>query len=319
MSLVSFLKLVEIQTKVASVIPLALGTLYSIYRFERFNPKNFLIMFISLISVDMATTAINNYYDYKKANKTHGYNYESHNAIVSYNLKESTVILTIFILLATASVFGFILFLNTAPLILLLGGVSFVIGILYSFGPVPISRTPLGEMLSGLFMGFIIVFISIYVHTYDLGIIGLSYSGSILSISFNPIEVLYIFLLSIPTINGIANIMLANNICDIEDDIEDRRYTLPIYIGRERALAVFKALYYICYADLLLLLLLGVTPAATAVTLFTFIPVSRNIRSFYEKQTKKDTFALAVKSFLMINAVQVFAIGFAIAIDKLFW
>lgn len=305
MSLASFLKLVEIQTKVASMIPFALGTLYSVYHFGRFNPRNFIILFISLISFDMVTTAINNYYDYKKARKTHGYNYERHNAIVSYNLSESTVIITIFTLLAIASVFGFLLFLNTSYVILLLGVVSFAIGILYSFGPVPISRTPLGELFSGLFMGFVIVFISVYIHVYDMGIVDITYAKSMLGISFNLTEVLYIFLLSIPAINGIANIMLANNICDIEDDIENRRYTLPIYIGREKALTVFKGLYYACYVDLLLLLALGVTPIATVLTLITFIPVNRNIRSFYEKQTKKDTFVLAVKNFLMINAVQV--------------
>jgi 1,4-dihydroxy-2-naphthoate octaprenyltransferase len=318
MSLVSFLKLVEIQTKVASVIPFALGTLYSIYHFEVFNSRNFIIMFISLVSFDMATTAINNYYDYKRANKTQGYNYESHNAIVRYNLKESTVILTIIILLTIASVFGLILFLNTTPVVLLLGVVSFVVGILYSFGPVPISRTPLGEILSGLFMGFVIVFISIYIHVYDLGIIDLTIKGDIFGISVNLTETIYIFLLSLPAVNGIANIMLANNICDIEDDIENRRYTLPIYIGRERALRVFKALYYICYADLLLLLVLGITPAVTVLTLFTFIPVSKNIKSFYEKQSKKDTFALSVKNFLIINVAQVLAIGGAVIVNKLF-
>ncbi len=309
MSLVSFLKLVEIQTKVASMIPFALGTLYSVYRFGRFNPRNFIILFISLLSFDMVTTAINNYYDYKKAHKTHGFNYESHNAIVSYKLRESTVIAAIFILLAIAAVFGFILFLNTSYVILLLGAVSFAVGILYSFGPVPISRTPLGELMSGLFMGLIIVLISVYVHVYDLGIINVISEGSTLGISFNWIEVLYIFLLSVPTVNGIANIMLANNICDIEDDIENKRYTLPIYIGKDRALTVFKALYYICYADLLLLIALSVTPFTTALTVATFIPVSRNIKLFYEKQTKKDTFILAVKNFLIINAVQVLAIA----------
>jgi 1,4-dihydroxy-2-naphthoate octaprenyltransferase len=318
MSLASFLKLVEIQTKVASVIPFALGTLYSIYHFEVFNFRNFIIMFISLVSFDMATTTINNYYDYKRANKTQGYNYESHNAIVRYGLKESTVILTIIILLTIASVFGLILFLNTAPVVLLLGAVSFVVGILYSFGPVPISRTPLGEIFSGLFMGFVIVFISAYVHAYNLGIVDLAVKGDMFGISVNLTETIYIFLLSLPAVNGIANIMLANNICDIEDDIENRRYTLPIYIGRERALWVFKALYYICYADLLLLLVLGVTPAVTVLTLFTFIPVNKNIKSFYEKQTKKDTFVLAVKNFLIINVAQVLAFGGAVIIDKLF-
>ncbi|MHB1393258.1 MAG: hypothetical protein ACYCYE_09310 [Clostridia bacterium] len=48
---------------------------------------------------------------------------------------------------------------------------------------------------------------------------------------------------------------------------------------------------------MILLLVIGITPVTTALTLFTFIPVNRNIRSFYKKQSKKDTFVLAVKNF----------------------
>ena len=40
MDIKSFLKLVEIQTKVASVIPYLLGTFYVLYRYENFNLKN---------------------------------------------------------------------------------------------------------------------------------------------------------------------------------------------------------------------------------------------------------------------------------------
>ncbi|NLM14124.1 MAG: UbiA family prenyltransferase, partial [Epulopiscium sp.] len=159
----SFLKLVEIQTKVASVIPFLLGSAYAVYRFNHFNAKNFILMFISLIAFDMATTAINNYIDFKKANKTYGYGYESHNAIVRDKLKESNVVITIFTLLLVAVSAGFMLYLNTNVVVLLLGMLSFLVGILYTFGPVPISRMPLGEIFSGFFMGFVIIFISTYI------------------------------------------------------------------------------------------------------------------------------------------------------------
>lgn len=312
MSFEGFLKLVEIRTKVASVVPFLIGTLYATYRFDRFDPKNFILMLISLIAFDMVTTAINNYYDWKKARKTHGYNYESHNAIVSCGLKETTVVLVITVLLATAVIFGFLLFLNTTPAVLLLGAASFSVGVLYSFGPVPISRTPLGELFSGLFMGFVVVLIAVYVHAFDAGIIELTWSEGILGISVNLAELAYIFLLSVPTVNGIANIMLANNLCDMDDDVENGRYTLPVYIGRDTALWIFGALYYICYADIMLLLLLGIIPMTAAATFLTFIPVIRNIRSFYAKQSKKDTFALSVKNFLMINGVQLLAFSVAL-------
>ena len=78
MSIGGFFKLVEIQTKVASVIPFLLGTIYALYRFDNFNLTNFLIMLISLLAIDMTTTATNNYLDlyictsvYNSGNRTY--------------------------------------------------------------------------------------------------------------------------------------------------------------------------------------------------------------------------------------------------------
>jgi len=316
MNIKSFLKLVEIQTKAASVTPFALGTLIAIYRFGEFNLMNFLLMFISLLCIDMTTTAINNYMDYKKAVRKYGYGYEVHNAIVKDNLKESNVIIVILGLLITAVIFGFILFLNTNIIVLILGAVSFVIGVCYSFGPIPISRTPFGEILSGFFMGGIILFLSIYIHISSSGIIGVSLNEATLSLNLNIKEVLYIFLLAIPAIAGIANIMLANNICDREDDIENKRYTLPVYVGNDNALKVFKWTYYIAYLDLVILIILGIEPLLSILSLATFIIVNRNIKVFEKEHVKSKTFILSVKNFIIINGARVISYALTLAITK---
>lgn len=315
MFLESFLKLVEIQTKVASMVPFLIGTIYSLYRFHAFDLKNFIFMLLSLLMFDMATTAINNYIDYKKANKTYGYNYEKHNAIVGYNMKETTVIVIISVLIMMAVLFGYLLFLNTSVLVLVLGIISFVVGVLYSFGPVPISRMPLGELFSGLFMGFVIVFISAYIHVYDENIVVLMYESNILSVHVNILEVFYIFLVSVPAVIGIANIMLANNICDIEDDIENKRYTLPVYIGKEAALKLFKVLYYLVYINLVILLILKIIPLAAILVLLTIILIQKNIEIFYKLQTKKDTFVLSVKNFIIMNGAYIITICAATIIN----
>ncbi|MTI47077.1 MAG: 1,4-dihydroxy-2-naphthoate polyprenyltransferase [Firmicutes bacterium] len=314
MSFISFLKLVEIQTKVASLIPFLLGTFYAIYRFDTFNLKNFIYMFISLLFVDMTTTAINNYQDFRRANKKHGYGYETHNAIVKFNLKESTVVAIIFIILIIAITFGILLFLNTNIIILILGAISFTIGVLYSFGPIPISRTPFGEIFSGLFMGFIITFISIYIHVFDQNLVSIILHTGLLNIQINYLEIIYIFLLSIPCVTGIANIMLANNICDIEDDIANKRYTLPIYIGKNNSLKVYKFLYYIGYVSLTLLVIVRVLPLLALVALLTLFIVKKHINIFCENQSKKDTFILSIKNFVIINVTQVIIIAISVII-----
>lgn len=314
MNIKSYFKLVEIQTKVASVIPFLLGSLYALYRFNTFNIKNFILMFFSLICVDMCTTAINNYMDYKNANRKFGFGYESHNAIVRDNIKESTVIATICTLLSLAIIFGVLLVLNTNYVVLILGVFSFAIGILYSFGPVPISRTPFGELFSGGVMGFIIPFLAVYIHVFDQNLLNIFIQGGRLSIEVNIIEVVYIILISMPSIAGIANIMLANNICDIEDDIENKRYTLPIFIGKDNALKVFKALYYVGYLALIILIVTNAAPLVSILALATFVIVNKNIKIFYGKQTKKDTFIVGVKNFVIMNMALVLTIAIGVII-----
>lgn len=312
MNLKSFLKYVEIQTKVASVIPFILGTLYVFYRFNSFNASTFIIMFISLISFDMATTAINNYIDFKKANKKEGYGYEEHNALVRDGIKESAAIAIIIVLLSIAVCFGIILTVRTNIVVLLIGMLSFITGILYTFGPVPISRMPLGEAFSGFFMGFIILFLAVYIQVFDKNLVSIAYTNNILSLNLNIIEISLIFIVSIPTIGGIANIMLANNICDVEDDIVNNRFTLPYYIGRKNALNLFAFLYYIGYAGIIIGVILKALPTASLIVIITLIPVYKNIKAFVIKPMKNETFVFAVKNLLIINLSHIFILIIAI-------
>ena len=302
MGIKSFLKLVEIQTKVASMTPFLLGTVFAFYRYKTFNWNNFLFMLLSLLCFDMATTAINNYLDYKKARKIEGFGYEEHNAIVRDGLTEFSVLLVIIILLILAAGFGILLYLNTSPVVLIIGIISFSVGILYTFGPIPISRMPLGEIFSGLFMGFVILLLSVYIHIAGGNVIHMSFDSGMMHLSLNMIELLVLFFISLPAFFGISNIMLANNICDMEDDLENRRYTLPLYIGKEKSLILLQILYYLAYIDILLLLILGILPVTAIPVLFTIIPVRKNISKFLERQSKRDTFPIAIQNFLMINA-----------------
>ena len=308
MGIISFFKLVEIQTKVASVIPYMVGTAFALYKFDNFNMKNAILLFLSMIIFDMTVTAINNYVDYIKAIKKEGFGYEEHNAITKYGLKPKTVLGIIIVMLIVSSLLGILLFLNTNIIILLVGLVCFTIGIFYSFGPIPISRTPFGEIFSGVTMGFFITFLAIYIHIFDKGILNISIIDGNFELMINLRVIISIFVISIPLIVGIANIMLANNICDMEDDFINRRFTLPIYIGKENALSIFKYLYYIGFVGISIGVILKVLPIVSLLTLLVFIPINKNIKLFYTVQSKKDTFVLAVKNFILLNVTYIFTI-----------
>ncbi|MNE56912.1 1,4-dihydroxy-2-naphthoate octaprenyltransferase [compost metagenome] len=165
-------------------------------------------------------------------------------------------------------------------------------------------------------MGFVIIFISAYIHS-DQSVVTLLLQGGWVDLHVNLLEVLYIFWFSVPAILGIAGIMLANNICDIEDDLENRRYTLPVYIGRSNALLLFKLLYYVSYLDMVVLLILGVHPVLVALLLITLIPLRRNMAVFHEKQEKASTFILSVKNFVLMSTARIFVLAAAVLLGML--
>lgn len=317
MRLSSFLKLVEIQTKVASVIPFLAGIIFALYRYRVFKPIHLLIYFGCLICVDMATTAINNYMDYKRAILKKGYNYESHNAIVKDNLKEHQVMATIIGLLVVGGVLGIVLFLMTDIIVLLIGFVAFGIGILYSFGPIPLSRTPFGELFSGIMMGGFILFVTVYTQIYEMGIINVILNDWILTLHINLYELLVIAVIAVPYILMIGGIMLANNICDLEEDLLNKRYTLPNYIGKKNGLLLFRIIYYITYLLILAAVLLKWLPLTSLLTLLTYPIVSKGIKEFDLLQTKKDTFVISVKNFVLISIVSIISILISIVYTTL--
>lgn len=309
MNLKAYISFIELQTKVASVIPFIMGFIYTLYRYEEVNVGNLVIMFISMICFDMATTAINNYCDYKNEIKHLKGKYKGKNAMFVYNISQKTALLVIGILLCTAICFGIILTIKTNLLVLAIGMLCFFIGIFYTFGPIPISRMPLGEVFSGVFMGLLIPFLTIYVNVYNQGYFGVYIDEFILSMNFNLIEALTILLVTIPLIGGISNIMLANNICDLEDDIKVGRYTLPYYIGKNVAIKLYKYTYYVCYISIFISVLIGALPKTALLTLFTLYIVNKNIRIFSNKQVKSETFILAVKNFTILGITYIFSIG----------
>lgn len=308
MTIASFLKLVELRTKAASVIPFLFGSLYTYYAFETFDMAHAILMFLSMFIFDMTTTAINNYIDYVKAHERKGYGYEVHNPMVSHELSPRLVRCIIYTMLIVSSLLGLYLVYVTNSVVLILGMICFAIGILYTFGPVPISRTPFGELFSGVAMGLILPFITIYIHVFDQGILNFSIHQWQLYFTLNIKVLVGIFMVCLPFIYCISNIMLANNLCDMAEDITNKRYTLPIYIGKKAGLTLWASLYYLSYMAIALSVLLGYLPWFSLFTIITLIPIQRNIKAFKVLQTKKDTFALAIKNFLLLNSTYIFTL-----------
>lgn len=298
-----FLELVEIKTKLASLFPFLLGILYCLYFFESFNALNTVLFFGAMLLFDMATTAVNNTMDYVKAKNLEYRDRE--NILGRAGLPVRKVAGLIVAMVATAALIGIVLTVRTNLVLLLIGALCFAIGISYTFGPFPISRMPLGEVMSGFTMGFGIFFIAVFINVPDRTLALLEVRWPEFVAAGNITSILTVILQSLPLVFTIANIMLANNICDYETDISNHRYTLVYYIGKPLAVRLYGWLYYAAFAAATLAVLLRMAPVWMLGIWILFPLVHRNIQRFQAKQEKATTFNLALKNLMLIHSLQI--------------
>ncbi|HEM6309779.1 TPA: 1,4-dihydroxy-2-naphthoate polyprenyltransferase [Streptococcus suis] len=309
LSLPVFLEFVEMKTKVASVFPMTLGILWAIYRYQTFNWLNTLLFVLAVLSFDMCTTAINNSMDYHKA-KDETYRQES-NVIGKFSLDFRQMIGIVFALLIFSVIISLVLVWRSSWLLLPMGALCFLIGIFYTFGPIPLSRMPLGEVFSGVTMGFGIFFLAVFIQQPDL-LLTSQVSGQWMTLQFSWAKIVEIIFMSIPLVTLIANIMLANNTCDLEEDIRNHRYTLVYYIGKKNALKLYFVLASVPWLLWIIYCLTGFLPIWALIGLIGVWPAYKSLETFLKKQVKRETFIEAVKSFVLFALLYVVILALAL-------
>ena len=284
--LLRFFDYIEIKTKITSLFAFLLTIAYIFYIGKPLNWRLTLIFFISMFVFDLTTTAINNYIDTK-----------TNDQILQFSRRTAKLI--IYALFGISTALGLYLAYLTDIVILLLGGLCFICGVLYTYGPVPISRQPLGEAFSGIFYGLFIPFILMYINMPVGSLVSLNLKWEAVHISLQVMPLITLALLSVIPVCTTANIMLANNICDVEKDIAVKRFTLPYYLGK-KALWLFAGLYYMTYAATIAMVVLNLLPPICLLILLTLFPVQRNINRFFKLQEKATTFMVAIVNYIVI-------------------
>lgn len=295
-----FLEFVELKTKVASVFPMCIGFAWSQWQYHQLNVTNSLLFALAVIAFDMCTTAINNTMDYHKA---YDVTYQrDENVIGKHQLNFKSMTFIIYGLLIFASLISLLLVVRTDLLLLPVGALCFLIGIFYTFGPYPLSRLPLGELFSGVTMGFGIFFLAIYVQDPHQ-LFYSHWNSESISITLKWMQALKIGVMSLPLVALIANIMLANNICDYQQDLKNRRYTLVHYLGEQHSLYLYTALHSLAWLMFALFIIWKWLPLI-ALLVFLAYPISfKTLLTFLKKQVKQKTFIESIKNFVLVSSI----------------
>ncbi|KRM71486.1 1,4-dihydroxy-2-naphthoate polyprenyltransferase [Lacticaseibacillus brantae] len=294
-----FLEVVEARTKLASILPFVVGTLFAAVYFGQVNWVNTGIFFIAMLFFDMATTALNNLMDFQKA-KDNAYRHTT-NIIGRAQVSPALVAIMVVTMVAIATVLGLVLVWRTNWLLLLIGMVCFAIGIFYTFGPLPLSRLPLGEVLSGGVMGLGIPFIAVYINVPENTLLALQLAWPQFGLTGNFVALIALGLTCIPAMATIANVMLANNISDCDEDLRNHRTTLPMYLGKKYSLWLYIGLAYVGYIGILAAVIMQLLPWPALLIVVSLPWVMANTRRFAAKQVKHETFGTSVANLVLEN------------------
>ncbi|MGC6768354.1 1,4-dihydroxy-2-naphthoate polyprenyltransferase [Enterococcus sp. LJL128] len=292
-----FFELVELKAKTASVLPFLLGLCYSWYHYRQTHLLYVCIYFVAMFIFNMAVDILDNYNDYLHAKEGHDYK-EKTNIIGREGLSLKQLRHWIIWMITGSALIGIALSVIVGWPLLAMGVYCYLVGIFYSSGPKPLSSLPLGEVLSGITMGFMITLICVYINTFEEFQWTLSTIGEV-------------FMISLPNTCLIANLMLANNICDLEEDEKNHRFTLVHYLGKGNALKLFVLLQVIAFAAIAYSVWSGLAPITLLLT-FLIIPfVWKQTRQLLQEQIKTKTFICAVRILAAGAFAQVvfFAIG----------
>lgn len=182
-----------------------------------------LTLLVISVLMQSSVNTFNDYFDYVKGSDSAQDNVDPTDAVLVYNNVNPRCALALAVgMLGAAFLLGIYAILVAGWIPLAIAAVGAAIVVLYSGGKTPISYLPIGEAVSGIVMG---------------GLIPLA-CYHVLTLQFEPLVLIW----SVPVIIGIGLIMLTNNTCDVEKDIEANRSTLSVKIGRTRARKLYHAL-----------------------------------------------------------------------------
>ena len=182
-----------------------------------------IVLLAICILMQAAVNTFNDYYDYVKGADSADDDVDPTDATLVYNNVNPRSALALAVgFLVAAFVLGVYIIVRAGWIPLAIGIVGALFTVVYSAGKTPVSYLPIGEVVSGVVMGGLIPLACYQALTGHFTLLAL--------------------LWAVPEIIGVGLIMMTNNTCDIEKDIEAGRRTLPVHLGRARARSLYHAL-----------------------------------------------------------------------------
>ena len=279
-----FFGIVEIRTKLISMSTFFMGTLYAYLRTGEFSVLIFFIMMFSVLCVDMGTTGFNAYYDFKNGTDDARNNVEKNKVLLHQGVDAQKALRISVALFLLAGISGIIIAYLTSWYVLVVGAACMGVGYVYTGGPYPISRTPLGEIVAGGFLGTVLFVLSFFVQVQEL--------------------TWAMFFVSLSSSAVVASILTANNSCDLVGDKEVGRKTLSILVGAKISEWLIYLLGVGAYVWAGIMIIVGYYPIVTAL----FFTVGLILAGFIYRGMHKIGYNFNTKDQIMGNIAKVYLV-----------
>ncbi len=253
------------RTLAAALGPTILGAAFSYYAFGALHGTGLAIfhtvlIFLAVVSAQIIANLWNELKDFKSGLDA-GQKIGNAGSLTRGAVTPKLISTMIKVLMIVPIIIGLYLSATITWWYIPAGIICILISFLYSGGPKPISRTPFGEISSGIAMGFAIVLITGYAWTREL------------SLAF--------LIPALPATLLVGSIMLTNNIRDIRNDENHGRRTLPIVLGRDRAISLMSITYIFNFIWIGAWIYLKVLPIPALLALIAIVPAFKTINIFY--------------------------------------
>lgn len=253
------------RTLAAALGPTILGAAFSYYAFGALHGTGLAIfhtvlIFLAVVSAQIIANLWNELKDFKSGLDA-GQKIGNAGSLTRGAVTPKLISTMIKVLMIVPIIIGLYLSATITWWYIPAGIICILISFLYSGGPKPISRTPFGEISSGIAMGFAIVLITGFAWTREL------------SLAF--------LIPALPATLLVGSIMLTNNIRDIRNDEKHGRRTLPIVLGRDRAISLMSITYIFNFIWIGAWIYLKVLPIPALLALIAIIPAFKTINIFY--------------------------------------
>ena len=231
----------------AAVIPVLLGAAIAAY-YEVFNGWTVFLALIGSVAIQMGTNLTNDYYDFRKG-ADNPKSLGTGGSLLRGDLTPRQVFLGAMLSFGIGVAIGLYLVTLTGPFIFWLGLFSVAAGFFYTAGPFALAYVGLGEVAVFIFMGPVMVIGTYYVQAQ--------------SVTWP------VVLASLPVGFLVAAILHANNLRDLESDRQIGKRTLATLLGRAGANVEYYVLVLGTYLSLAVMVLVGVAPWLTLISIVT--------------------------------------------------